>query len=544
MKKNSGLEVNSFEDLNARQIGAIQSWIYLAAVTSVAVTLRISGLNPDSLWLDDAWQAVLSNTALHTQLEFSSSAPLGFTALIGFAANLISDLELGYQLPVFIISILQIPLFFVFLQRVTQSRVLALWGASFCCISNPLILYSTRIKQYTLDAFLVTAVLILFHSLWKNSIRLLPVTVSCALASIFSFTVLIVTTLFLNIFLLREIIQNKCNWPDIRTTVYCVFCYNLTVVTFYLAILKQQNSHALNTYWENYFIPLDKGAWICFQAIIEHFPDIIISAFPRGLLGFIPFDSWKFSNLFIIAIIIITILLAMRNFIIRYGMDVYWCYAILSVYAGMIILSGLKIYPLGGGRTDIFTFPITFLIFLSSFGGIGERLKPSVNTYLPQVTALLFLIIFGIPSLREKTMSYPMTGNTSQLIDIVEEKINTQDVLIIYPHGNFVYGHYTKMPTKLRKTKNYGTGFEVVVDRPNVHVLPGILGYRQNPILLKPALNVALSKAPGRVFFFGNHISTVPVNFITKSILERGYLTKFSKNDNGSALMIFSISPK
>ena len=87
------------------------SWEARVAVLVIVVLcaiFRSSGLNPDSLWLDDAWQAVLSRASLGEQIRFSSSAPIGFTIALGLFSKLVPDPELGFQLPAYIFGILTV----------------------------------------------------------------------------------------------------------------------------------------------------------------------------------------------------------------------------------------------------------------------------------------------------------------------------------------------------------------------------------------------------------------------------------------------------
>ncbi len=516
------------------------SWEAVAiifVITVLGAIYRSSCLNPGSLWLDDAWQAVLANASLSDQIKFSSSAPIGYTFVLGLFAGLIPDPELGFQLPAYILGVLQVPLFALLAYRVTRSEVFAVWGAALTAVCFHFILYSARVKQYTLDAFLVTLALLCFHKLWQagdNSRGMIRAAIASALVLSFSFSASIVVAIFLNLLLLRELIRANWRYSQTWRSAVPVIGYNLTALAYYLVFLRHQRNPALSQFWQDYFVPWDGGLGQVIPFLGNRLALTVTSFWhDQIVLGYkgTAVLPEELALVLVTAFLVVIGLSRMRQL---QGLDNYWSWSIALMYLSLVALAAVHVFPLGGRRTDSFTIPVTLLALLVGMQSLcGMKPRP-IAKYAGMSGALLYALVFGMPSLLGGQPIYPPESSAAEMIRIAEEDFGGDDVMIVYPHGSFAFGHYSSMETKLEASENYSTSFQVEAVEDRVYVLPGIVGYRQEPELLGPALDRVLRKSTGRIILVGSHAKPRVLTFLHGRIEASGRKPSFWRYESES----------
>lgn len=137
-----------------------------AALLLIAAVLRFRALGT-TLFEDEVWVANLlrdGNYAPHTY----ATPPLFYAAgRLWVALRGMSDAALREPAAIFGVALCAVPLV-----APRPWRVRLIWSALFA-FSSPLLFYSARLKQYTLEAFAVTTLIVLFLHAWERE-RWLP----------------------------------------------------------------------------------------------------------------------------------------------------------------------------------------------------------------------------------------------------------------------------------------------------------------------------------------------------------------------------------
>ena len=128
-------------------------WIAISFYMLVAFVMRQSGLNPNSLWLDDQWVATLiKSESLIDILTIQVPVSVGFLIIIKFFYSIINDPELSLQIFPFLCGLIQIPIIAILGKQLTNKYSIGLIMALFLVFSPEISTYSLRVKSYTLDS--------------------------------------------------------------------------------------------------------------------------------------------------------------------------------------------------------------------------------------------------------------------------------------------------------------------------------------------------------------------------------------------------------
>ena len=139
----------------------ISFWLAISLYVLVAYVMRQSGLNPNSLWLDDQWVATLIKT--QTWLELFTvhvPIPIGFALILKFFHSIISDPEFSLQIFPFFCGLVQIPLIAILGKQLTGRYSIGLIMAFLLVFSPEISTYSLRVKTYTLDSLIIICLIL------------------------------------------------------------------------------------------------------------------------------------------------------------------------------------------------------------------------------------------------------------------------------------------------------------------------------------------------------------------------------------------------
>lgn len=486
-------------------------WLSVAALTMVALFSRMKGLNPPSLFIDDLWQGLLSGAALADQFRLRSSAPLGFTSLLGTALRFIPDPEISLQMIPFLAGLAVIPVMALVIFRITKNPPASVLGAALVTCAPPMAELSVRVKQYTLDALLVAVLLLLAIFVGEEKKRF-PVFVIVALTFLlFSFSSAVVAVLLITTFAvaqprhLYEAAQNR------RIFIHLVLFMTVTGL-YYVLVLKGQKNPALENFWSGYF-----------PGTVEAFFSGLFSLF-RSLSPTPGILSPPGAEIFSLLFSFVLILLAVTGAVCLWRKPGYrWLGAgLVLLYPVLGILALLHLYPLGGGRTDLFTYPVTILLVATGLARVfeGEYLRTRRMDWTTLICGLTALP-FCLPMALGPQITYPTGGNLPEIVSRAKAALGPADGLIILPHCSFCFAYYSDWPVSLEPCDFYATGFNPVIHKPNVHILPGLVGYGQHPEILIPEMKRIVDRGyPGLVFFT---MDIGASNYIDRYLIRAGY---------------------
>lgn len=208
-----------------------------------------------SLWLDEAMLALnivnRSFAELLTPLDYRQNAPLLFLMLERLSVEILGNNEYALRLPSLIFGIASIILFYQVLKRYTNPNVV-LFSLGFFAISEPLIYYSSEVKQYSCDLAVSLLIYLIIHHFQTHEISWLK-TIGLGLIS-----ALLMWISFTSLFVLASgficlIIVNfqKQNWQKLFKLLPQLLI-GLTSLgsLYYLFLSKSLNNDALQKSWE------------------------------------------------------------------------------------------------------------------------------------------------------------------------------------------------------------------------------------------------------------------------------------------------------
>ena len=491
--------------------GSWYLWISVIVLTVVALITRSPGLDPPSLFIDDLWQGLLSSMPLGDQIRLRSSSPIGFTALLGAALRLIPAPELSLQVAPFLAGLALIPVMALTVFRLTKSPPASILAAALVTWAPLLGPLSIRVKHYTLDALLVAILLLLTILAGENKNRFPALAAAALIFCLFSFSSALVAVLLIGAFAFTHLRRPLATPENRRVLVYLTMFIAGTVL-LYVVVLKSQKNATLENFWLDYFPDsypdFLTGLFALFQGLVPSF-DFLPT--PMGAI-------WRH----LLAVVFIG-LAAYGTVSLISRPDRRWLgIGVLLVYPVLGVVAVLHLYPLGGGRTDLFTYPVTVLLISCGFGRLcnqaaQQRFRIDHLTLICAVTAL----IFCIPSSARTEIQYPQGGNLPEMVARAEKALRPSDGLVILPHCSFCFAFYSDWPVSLEPCDFYATGFSPVIHHPGVHILPGRKGYNAHPEILAPELGAIIRREYSRLIFFTMDIDAS--DYIQDHFIRAGY---------------------
>lgn len=446
-----------------------------------SILIRFPALNPISLWLDDLWVALIAKVNNFDDFMLvNGPAPILFTVLQFLSSKIINDKELSMQLIPFVFGTLNIPLFYKLVLKISKNKSLSFLAAAILSINSLMLNYSIRAKQYTLEMFFVILLLISFTEIINSEINIKNWLKSFFVSILglgFSFSSIIISGFFLNFLAFYDNFKSK--WKNIREIVLAIV-FDIVLVLYYYLFLKARASKTMIAYWSNDFINVNQDFFGILKDIIDKLCVVILNAFPGFTIGFTQRYIIKSEYYFLLLIVIFLFFFGIKYLIQKkYSVLLYF---ILFFYPFLILLSLVKIYPLGGVRTDLFSYPITILLTILGIDKVFNLSKKSIN-WMGFVFIFILVLIFS-----PKNIIYSDQANVSLCIDYLKDKVKNNKVLIL-PHSTFALSYYSNNPVIFMKTTSFGTGYFPVSENINIFTLEPNGDYWEKPELLEKGLD-------------------------------------------------------
>ena len=417
--------------------GALVHGALLLCVTVTAIRAaiaRLPGWDPDSLWMDDLIYGTLIRADFWSMLTIPIHVAPGLFLIWRALYASFPDPEWSLQVLPFACGVASIPVMALVVWNLTRDEGLALLAAAATALNPLLAHYSVFVHQYSLD-FLVTALFLLAATVLFRRRRgragapVWPVALAGGLATFLS-----VPSVFVSFPLLHlAVLSALRDWHRTRSrglnALLSVAAYDLAVFGAYLFMSGRANEHVRRDFAAG-FLPLDSaGAMWEFLASNGRFlldmslPDLGVPPWPLPLVGL--GLAW---------------LLARRSTRLI-GL------LVLSTYGMFGVASGLRVYPLGTGRPDIFAFPLAIL--LSVMGVHLATVRGSYRRVVRWVLALGLAAFALVHPLHVEYRGEADQGNGKLLIDHLVAGVRADDGLILMPGSEYLTAFYGPWPYAL-----------------------------------------------------------------------------------------------
>lgn len=515
--------------------------IFLVIAVLISIWVRIPALNPESLWFDDVWTALI--TKVENIKDFwlvNSSTPPLFGLGLFLSSKLIPDREISMQILSFFFSIVQIFLFYRLILFVEKNKFLAFLGGMILAFNEFVLVYSTRVKQYTIESFLTIWLLFEFEKQYmklSKDFNLLKY-IGISIFSLFlGFNAVLVSGFLVNIFGL-EIFISKLKEKKIKKNLFLfsqIFIFDLIIVIYYLLIMKPKANQELNNFWDTFFINTNQSFFEIVKDIVAKFNVVIGGSFPVKWLNFIQ-NIFSFSSYTFLLILLIFMFLGIwsfwkkKNYILSF-LGIYF-------YLTLLILGMLRIYPLGGQRLDIFSYPISIFYFIAGLEFLFDKVKIRLNLGV-QIIAGIVVIFVSLPTIIKYCIDDWETKSSSYII-YIEENLKQNEGVLVFPHGAFSLGYYSHYPIEFYKANTLATGFSLRVKKENVIVMPPVTNdYLDRGWQLNNEMDKFLERNYEGFYFYAPYDQYLSIDYIQNYIKSFEYREVFRKQEKYSVLVYY-----
>ena len=197
--------------------------------------------------------------------------------------------------------------------------------------------------------------------------------------------------------------------------------------------------------------------------------------------------------------------------------------------------SALRLYPIGGGRTDIYSFPMTIMLVACGFFALVARMPRN-----REVGAFLAAVMVVWACVFSPTAEYDTRVDAKGWVETLADEIRADDGLVIHPYASWLIACYGDWPLHFKVERRLAPGFLVEILRPNTFTV-----MTEDP---REALVEFLGRHRfERVFYLAERIHVRPEQFpvrvhreIRKAFEEAGYATTGGRKTRATELTLFT----
>jgi hypothetical protein len=378
-----------------------------------------------SLWLDESFLALniihRSPAELLKPLDYNQGAPLGFLFLEKLATVSLGSGEMALRLLPFACGIVSIFLFKAVADRFLRPTAIPIAVGLFA-ILDPLIYYSTEVKQYSSDVAIALLLYLLADSLFESPLRIkrgVVFSIIAAIAIWFSHPAVFILA-GSGISLLWVSIRNNDRRSLVLLSVPGLLWLGSFSVFYLVSVQSLSANRVLLAYWQDAFPPLRPpfvadGRWfvVSFFSLFSdpvglQMTGIAAVAFVLGACGFFSRDRARFLLL-------------------------------LAPGAFTLLASAFHRYPFRG-RLLLFLVPTVILLIADGLGTIRTKTRET----LPLLSALLIGLLFFYPAVNAgRYFIHPRTGEEIRpVIEYVRNHRSKGDMLYLYYSSARPFDYY------------------------------------------------------------------------------------------------------
>jgi hypothetical protein len=333
-----------------------------------------------SLWMDEAMLSVniveRNFPGLLKPLEYGQVAPILFLLIEKAFTLVLGNTELGLRFFPLLCSIASLLLFYYLVLSLTNNKYIALVALCLFGVSSRFIYFSSEVKQYAIDLFVLLAIyaIVFINNKWMNKHRPVILSVTGGLA-VFLSNVAVIPLFITGVWIMYQAFREK-NFHRLVPLVVWGVCFG---INYFLFIHNHPYRQAMVAFWQSAFMPLNNlhafGTWMLSRGN-QVFSDLL------------PVPAWE--KLFVVTILLyvagIVYWVINKRFLV-----VYVCVAPVLLH---LLLSGLKLYPFEL-RLILYQLPLyLFMVASGLFALLSFALKKKVLLY---IALSVFIVAYAIP---------------------------------------------------------------------------------------------------------------------------------------------------
>jgi hypothetical protein len=494
------------------------AWLTVAAALVFGAYLRSVNLAPGSLWLDDAWVAVLSRApTLRDFLVYGSSSPPLFNAVVALCIWVLPGRDVSGQIFPFVCSNLAIVATAVAAYLVTRRGWAAAIAAVIVACHPVAIEYAARVKQYSSDMLVVAAHVAGFCLLRdRPSARSLWIyTTAAGVCLLLSTTSLLVAVAFFP-FAVAGLTRRGVG---VRHVVLASAAMLVFAALVFYGVIRPGTNRTLREFWAPNYLPADSVT-----AFVQAAQAVLADWIAQCLHGFAAGQR----EYWVVATGSAVIALGVISLVITPGRRVYLL-ANLALLVGILFASASRRFPLGTGRVELFLVPLLAILLGSGVAFVGRLRYVAPRILWAAAVAGFVLMKFPTP----RVPSYPAQFS-SPLVAILGQEKTAGDALLVNVHGTFALGYYSPWPPRFVADPSLGTGFHVVPETPGTYVIG------EAPDDPRKIVELALNARPARVFLFAVHAPGTLHRKVEAYLAAAGWQQTRREQTRGADLYVFN----
>jgi uncharacterized membrane protein len=189
-------------------------------------------------------------------LEYGQVAPILFLLMAKFITIVFGNSELSLRFIPLLFSLLSIYLFYE-LTNVFISRKYTLYIISIFVLLTPMVYYSSEVKQYSLDVFVLIFLFWLYYKFVRNiaTRRILVVYSLAGALTIWLSNIAIIVLSSICLAMISNSLKTR-NWSNMQSSIICI---SVWLVSFYIYysnfIIDHPHTLGMQRYWQDHFMP-------------------------------------------------------------------------------------------------------------------------------------------------------------------------------------------------------------------------------------------------------------------------------------------------
>ena len=364
-----------------------------------AAIARLPGWNPESLWDDDViYGSLIRGPDLYSLITTPVHSAPGLFLVWRALYEIFPDPEWSLQILPFACGIASIPVMALLGRSLTGNAALGVLAGALTAL-NPLLAYYTVVVHGYSFEFLLTALLLLGAVAFSGGVlrgvcpwRFGWLAVGGGVAAFFSAASLLVTFPIVHLGALFAVVSDRrLQHHGTLKVLFWSAAYDVMAVAAVLFMQRRINA-AVTEDFAGGFMPLHSlNAALEFLAsagrktVEMSMPNWTGQATPHFALP--ETVSWPLP---LMAVGLIWLLARRQCRFVGLALG--------GIYSAVVVASGLELYPLGAGRTDIFTFPVGILLFTAGVWCVtGVLPRRSAIRLLAAVMAVALVVSRPVP---------------------------------------------------------------------------------------------------------------------------------------------------
>jgi uncharacterized membrane protein len=364
-----------------RWLPSSQTLVWVCLILGIVLRIRQYLFNR-SLWLDESMLSLnivrRSAAELLKLLDYAQTAPVGFLWLEKLAVHYFGTGELALRLVPLLCGIASVALFALLARKFLPPSAVAIAVGLFS-VSEPLIYYSSEVKQYSSDVAFALILCLAAIPLFEASSRISGVLIISAAGGIALWfsnpSLFILAGMGLSAFWISA---RKRDWRVVLLLLIPAVVWSCSFLVYYIFFLRD-------------YLTAHQGMFFLWRASFAPFPPTSPSDFLWYGGAFVNIVSYPVGSLFpgIAAIA------ALLGVVKLHAGDRDRFLLLLSPMAVTLIASWARLYPLEN-RLILFLVPIIILFFAAGL----ESITATTRKTLPLLSILFVCFLLGYPLLR------------------------------------------------------------------------------------------------------------------------------------------------